>query len=1067
MFWLFWIILTIVWESFEPRKSIKDSDALIIVHQPNHVEHDSRLITYSSQDLKQIGRQYLTSKRHYPDFRTLRIIKDLKINARRLRLQKWRKILARRANLQNLHQIPVDASNSITSNKKLCFGTVNVRSLKNTINHLMEILSRENLDFIVITETWLKDNSDSWLNAQGLNDLGYNHDSVPRSDGRRGGGILLIYKSTYKLVSSQSTTLEYCESRLWKLTSGKKTFSCLGVYHPPSASNQVNDSIFTDSFLDATSLLLAEHNDLIIMGDFNIHVNDVSDNDAIFFLEAMSSLGLKQHVQSATHVGGNTIDLIFTEPESIPVTTCICADLLSDHRIVICQTDLNNPVATKAEIKVRKYSEENVTQFGKCLDISPVMNCCDLEEAVKEYEEILTSTLNDCMPLKTKKVTVRKRVPWYTSDIKHQKQILRNRERSWLKYGEHHQWLAYKRERNRYRNMITYSKSCFLTREINKAKGDTKKLYQLANNFTSNVTENPMPTGHSNAEQSQIFADFFLEKIEKIREMFVDIQQFDLQVRTGIPAFRKFAPLSQSEVGSIISNMKTKSCELDPIPTHLLKSEHVLPTLLPAITKIVNLSLSQGDFSERWKCAIVRPLLKKQNLELVEKNYRPVSNLQFLSKVVERATLLQFNDHCLSYKLIPDYQSAYREGYSCETVVIKLMNDILWAMESQNVTPCVLLDLSAAFNTVDHDLLLRVLDLRYSICDTALQWYDHYLRPREFKVCVGGEYSDPKNLSFSVPQGSASGANIFVAYCESLLSVIPPTVHLKGFADDHLTHKSFKASNRQAEINTIQTLEQTFHNIKSWMDGMRLKLNPSKTEFIIFGNQVQLNKLTTTQFDACGDLINKSDKVKVLGTVLDSNLKMLDHVNAKVKCAMFNFRRIREIRKYLSVDTCKVLVLSLVMSHLDYNNAALVGISDYVIHKFQRIQNMCAKLVLNRKKYDSVTEALKYLHWLPVKLRIEHKLLCITHKCIHGTGPEYLKDLLVRNTGGSRSTRSQEAMEKTITLIVPRTKLKTFAARSFSVKSPEMWNNLPCDVRVIENYELFKSRIKNILFDRF
>ena len=173
--------------------------------------------------------------------------------------------------------------------------------------------------------------------------------------------------------------------------------------------------------------------------------------------------------------------------------------------------------------------------------------------------------------------------------------------------------------------------------------------------------------------------------------------------------------------------MKTKSCELDPLPTHLLKES--IDLLLPSITKIVNLSLSSGRFSSHWKEAIVRPLLKKSGMDLIYKSYRPVSNLQFISKLVERAVLIQFNDHCDRYDLIPDYQSAYREGYSCETAVLHLLDTGLWAMENQEVLPCLFLDLSAAFDTVDHDLFVSIMSDRFGFTGSALEWFDSYLRP--------------------------------------------------------------------------------------------------------------------------------------------------------------------------------------------------------------------------------------------------------------------------------------------------------------------------------------------------
>ena len=746
----------------------------------------------------------------------------------------------------------------------------------------------------------------------------------------------------------------------------------------------------------------------------------------------------------------------------------MAADLLSDHRIVIGELSKAKAKPERVVINTRKFSEDNIQKFTESIraeDIECILNSEDLETAVTKYEQTLRGLLDECMPLITKTVTNRPKVPWFNPDIKQQRQIVRNRERVWIKYSQKHQWLSYKRERNRYKNMINHHKANFYTSSVLSAKGDTKKLYQITNNIMNNVVSNPMPPSASDLDLSNTFADFFLAKIINIRRLFDDIPPIDLPVREGVPRLTVFSPITESKVKSLISDMKTKSCELDPIPTHLLKNNKVLQLLLPPITKIINLSLSLGDFSSNWKCAIVRPLLKKSNLDHIPKNYRPVSNLQFLSKLAEKAALEQFNDHCLKYKLIPDYQSAYREGYSCETAVLKLHNDILWSMENQQIVACVMLDLSAAFDTVDHDLLLRVLQHRYSIEEKALRWYDNYLRPRQFKVCVGESYSEPQDLTFSVPQGSASGANIFVGYCESLIDAIPQDVDLKGFADDHLMHKAFAANKRAEETSTILQLEKAFLNVKNWMDGMRLKLNPDKTEFILFGNQVQLNKCHTSEFDACGDTIPCVKKVKVLGTVFDSNMKFTDHINLKVKTALFNFRKIKEIRQYLTRDTCLTLILGLVMSHLDYNNAVLIGVTDQAIKKFQRIQNMCAKLVLNYKKYDSATLALKELHWLPIKLRIQYKILCITHRCLYHIAPDYLKNLLVRNKPSGRTLRSQKSTSNK--LIVPYTKLKTFAAGSFSVKSPELWNELSEDITCTVDIVQFKKKLKTYLFNKF
>ena len=176
---------------------------------------------------------------------------------------------------------------------------------------------------------------------------------------------------------------------------------------------------------------------------------------------------------------------------------------------------------------------------------------------------------------------------------------------------------------------------------------------------------------------------------------------------------------------------------------------------------------------------------RKLGLEIINRNHRPVSNLCFLSKVVEKCMLDQLLDHCNTNDLLPDFQSAYHQYYSTETSLINITNDILWGMENQEVTTMLILDLSAAFDTVDHSILLKILNKSFGFCDQALKWFDMYLQPRWFKVCIDGNYSEPMELQFSVCQSSCSGANLFSCYCSLITSCILPQLNINCFADNH------------------------------------------------------------------------------------------------------------------------------------------------------------------------------------------------------------------------------------------------------------------------------------------
>ena len=252
--------------------------------------------------------------------------------------------------------------------------------------------------------------------------------------------------------------------------------------------------------------------------------------------------------------------------------------------------------------------------------------------------------------------------------------------------------------------------------------------------------------------------------------------------------------------------MLTKSCESDAIPTSLLKE--ILLAVAPSLAKIINISLEHGIFAAAWKIAVIRPLLKKVGLDLISSNYRPVSNLVFLSKVLEKAVLEQFITYCDAHKLIPDYQSAYRKNYSCETSIIKVVNDVLWNFENQEVCAMCMIDLSAAFDTVDHQILLQVLQSRFGVLDRALVWFESYLRPRFCKVKVGTKFSTIRSLDCSVPQGSLAGPNLYSAYASTLQEVVPDDVGLNGFADDHSLKRSFKADDRNAEQTIILALQE-------------------------------------------------------------------------------------------------------------------------------------------------------------------------------------------------------------------------------------------------------------------
>ena len=280
-------------------------------------------------------------------------------------------------------------------------------------------------------------------------------------------------------------------------------------------------------------------------------------------------------------------------------------------------------------------------------------------------------------------------------------------------------------------------------------------------------------------------------------------------IHKSTPTFSAFKLITEEEAAKLIGKMACKLCELDPLLTTLLKE--ILPSVIGPLTKIINVSLTQGIFADTWKVAVIRPLIKKLGLDLLLSNYRPVSNLSFWSRLVGSAVLQQFNKHCHQNNLIPDYQSAYRVNYSCETALVKIVNDILWSMENKNIINLMAINLSTVFDTMDWSILLDCLQYQFGITGSALKWFNQYLRPRYCKVNIGKAYSKNCELECSVPQASCAGPILYTVYPSTFQEVIenpslsvliygetgnqrnPVKTDLHGFADDHALKNSFQA----------------------------------------------------------------------------------------------------------------------------------------------------------------------------------------------------------------------------------------------------------------------------------
>ena len=369
----------------------------------------------------------------------------------------------------------------------------------------------------------------------------------------------------------------------------------------------------------------------------------------------------------------------------------------------------------------------------------------------------------------------------------------------------------------------------------------------------------------------------------------------------------------------------------------------------------------------------------------------------------------------------------------------------------------VLLDLSAAFDTIDHQTLLHRLESCFGISGRALDWVTSYLSDRHQQVKIAGTFSPSVHIPFGVPQGSVLGPLLFTLYTTPLSGVISNhSIPHHLYADDSQLYVSFSAGDC---TESIRKLNSCLVSVQNWMFSNRLKLNPDKTEFLLIGHKQQRNKyhslFPTTLMDV---ETNPAKSARNLGVIFDHDFNFRSHIGQVCRSCFYHMRDIRRIRRYLSLENAKTLAHAMVTSRLDYCNSLLYGIADKDLKKLQRVQNCLARIVTKSPPRTRSVPLLQKLHWLPIKFRIQFKINLLTFKTLSTAQPAYLNDLL-STALPSRALRSNKGK----LLTMPRTRSKT-GGRAFGSCAPILWNTLPLCVRSAPSTFTFRKQLKTFLF---
>ena len=294
------------------------------------------------------------------------------------------------------------------------------------------------------------------------------------------------------------------------------------------------------------------------------------------------------------------------------------------------------------------------------------------------------------------------------------------------------------------------------------------------------------------------------------------------------------------------------------------------------------------------KKAIVKPLLKKNGLDPeLFKNFRPVSNLSFISKIIEKIVASRLVKHIQDNKLNEVLQSAYRTHHSTETALTRVHSDLLNALDGRKTAVLLLLDLSAAFDTIDHRTILKRLCHSFGVRNTALQWFESYLSDRSQVVSIADMLSSVASLTFGVPQGSVLGPILFTLYTVPLGEIARNhDTHVHFYADDTQLYATFDATNHVEVARAVSKLELCVSDMKQWMNNNKLKLNDDKTEVLVISSRYGSKGTPNPDVNIGGTTISPKASARNLGGIFDSHLDMRAHVNKICSASYYHLKNL-------------------------------------------------------------------------------------------------------------------------------------------------------------------------------
>jgi hypothetical protein len=748
------------------------------------------------------------------------------------------------------------------------------------------------------------------------------------------------------------------------------------------------------------------------------------------------------------------IDVILTNNPASIVTTEVLPLSISDHDMIACSRKINNKRFKPKTVYARNYTNYNHNALCNDLrnnDWTEFYKQTNVNSAWKILKDNLCYAFNTHAPLILKTVKG-KFCPWITPVIK---QNLNQRDRilrKARKTGKENDWSTYKRLRNSCNNQIKCAKYKYNKNLLSENSENPKKFWKaLKDIIPTKPTSDSAVTSTIKSENEQssdsiskadVFCKYFSTVAKSLKKLAMPLK--DCTWNYIKPLHRvtneifQFKYVSNVEVQKELKKLKrNKSAGIDNLPPNLLRdSAEAISTHL---THLINMSLSKGIFPDEWKTAKIVPIHKGEKREIAG-NYRPISLLPIVSKLMEKMVHRQLITYLEKNNLLTNIQFGYRASRSTELATTLLLDSIRKEMDAGKLVGTLYIDLSKAFDTVGHAVLLSKLP-SYGIEGIELCWITDYLFNRKQHVFYEGVLSECQSVTCGVPQGSVLGPLLFLLYFNDFSKCLKRSKTLM-FADDTVVYCADKDPNNiERDLNEdLESIAQYFYT-----NDLIINLKKGKTEFMLLGTNKRLSKVDKELNLYYRDTkINTTKSYKYLGTYLDNTLSLNEDFEKSYKRGSSRLRLLHKLRKNLTEDAAHKVYSMMILPLVTYCSLVHLKLTATQSKKLQSLQHRASTIISNNK-----TEAES-----PINFMKKHACMTVK-KCLDNELCINYHDYFEINHQTTVRTRNQGFLLKIRKIKLESTK------KAFYFGGAKIFNELPLYIRRENNFNNFKKKISS------